>query len=117
MYTWESNGRFHMQSEIDKTDLAKLYVLMQPTRQRIIQLLRKNPTNPMYIREIAEKIVESERNTSFHLSTLAEHGFVTGEYREISEPTHHSSVTGRAAKFYSITPKVDEIIKKIAKEI
>lgn len=106
-----------MQIEIDKTDLANLYVLMQPTRQRIIQLLKKNPDNPMYIREIANAIKESERNTSFHLSTLAEHGFVTGEYREIADPTHHSPVTGRAAKFYSITPTVDEIIKKIVKEI
>ena len=102
--------------KMEDSDVAQLYVLMQPTRQKIIKLLRKSP-QPMYIKEIANEISESERNTSFHLSTLAEHEFVEGEYKEIEKPTHHSPVTGRAAKFYKITPKVDEIIKKLVREI
>ncbi len=110
------NGSSIMEDDKKVSDLELLYVLMQPTRQKIIQLL-KNSEEPIFIREIADQIGESQRNTSFHLATLAEQGFVEGEYREIEIPTHHSAVTGRAAKFYRITPKVDQIIKKLAKKI
>ena len=103
-----------METIENKTEL--LYVLMQPTRQKIIKVL-KGTEEPLYIKEIAEKIVESERNTSFHLATLAENGFVEGQYREIVKPTHHSAITGRAAKFYKITPKVDEVIKQLSQEV
>ena len=97
-----------------ESDLELLYVLMQPTRQKIIRLLKES-NKPLYVREIADKIDESERNTSFHLSTLAEKGFVDGEYREIGPSSHHSLVTNKAAKFYKLTPKVESISKRFAK--
>jgi len=105
-----------MVDESVNRDLELLYVLVQPTRQKIIKFL-KNANEPVHIKEIAGQIGESPRNTSFHLATLAEHGFVEGEYREIEKPTHHSPVTGRAAKFYTTTSKVDRIISKLAKSL
>ena len=98
------------------TDLELLYVLMQPTRQKIIKILRSSK-EPLYIKEIADRVAEEPRNVSFHLATLAEHDLVDGEYREIEPPTHHSAVTGRAGKFYKLTPKVDEVIKRLATEL
>ena len=97
-------------------DLGLLYVLLQPTRQKIVHLLKESK-EPMYIKQIADEIGESERNVSFHLLTLAENGLVDGQYREI-EPAHHSEIVkGRAAKFYHLTPKVDEVLKRLEKGI
>jgi len=105
-----------MISKSKNNDLELLYVLVQPTRQKIIKFL-KNQNGAVHIKEIAGQIKESPRNTSFHLATLAEYGFVEGEYREIEKPTHHSPVTGRAAKFYTTTSEVDRIISKLAKSL
>ena len=95
----------------------QIYVLMQPTRQKIIKALReaKSAGKTLYIKDIADKVGEPGRNVSFHLARLAENGFVKGEYREILAPTHHSRMTGRAAKFYELTENVDEVAKKVAK--
>ncbi len=100
----------------EESDLQLLYVLMQPTRQKIIRLLKESK-EPLYIAEIAEKVGESPRNVSFHLATMAEYGLVDGEYREIEAPTHHSAIVGKAAKFYRLTPKVAEVTKRLAKAI
>jgi predicted ArsR family transcriptional regulator len=100
-----------------ENDFDLLYVLMQPTRQKIIKLLKESK-EPLYIAQIAEKIGETPRNVSFHLQTLAEYGFVDGEYHEIQPPTHNSPlVLGKAAKFYRLTPKVDEVVKRLAKGV
>jgi predicted ArsR family transcriptional regulator len=97
-------------------DMDSLYVLLQPTRQKIVQVLRESK-EPMYIKQIADKIGESERNVSFHLLSLAEKGLVDGQYREIEQAHHSEIVKGRAAKFYHLTPKVDEILKQLEKGI
>ncbi len=96
----------------DDADLAKmLYVLVQPTRQKIIKLLKSNK-DALYIEQIADKIGEDRRSVSFHLATLAENGFVDGDYRLIQAPTKNPG-RGRGAKFYKLTPKVDEVLKKL----
>ena len=87
-----------------------LYVLMQPTRQKIIKLLQLG--EPLYIEQIAEKIGEDRRSVSFHLATLAENGFVEGEYREIERATKNPG-RGRGAKFYRVTPRVKEVMGKL----
>lgn len=102
-----------MSNEEDKKDLQLMYVIMQPTRQKILKALRE-AKDPMYIREIADKIGEEPRIISFHLATLAEYGLVEGEYREIEGHPAHSAVSGRAAKFYRLTPKLDEVTKRLA---
>lgn len=101
-----------MVNKNEENDLSLLYVLMQPTRQKIVKTLKESK-KPMYIKEISEKIGQQQRNVSFHLATLAEYGLVKGEYREIEKPTHHSAVTGRAAKFYHVTKKLDDVTKRI----
>ena len=99
--------------EKEESDIQLLYVLMQPTRQKIIREL-KSSKEPMYIQQIAEKIGETARNVSFHLATLAEYGFVDGEYREIKAPAPNPGL-GKAAKFYRVTPKYDETLRRFAK--
>jgi predicted ArsR family transcriptional regulator len=100
-------------SKAEKADLHLRYVMMQPTRQKILRVLKASP-EPLYIKQIADKISEDPRTVSFHLATLAENGFVEGEYREIERPAPHSSVRGRAAKFYRVTKKVNEVAKRLS---
>jgi predicted ArsR family transcriptional regulator len=104
-----------MENKSEESDLQLLYVLMQPTRQKIIREL-KAAGEPLYIQQIADKIGESARNVSFHLATLAERGFVDGEYREIQAPTPNPGL-GKAAKFYHLTEKYDETVRRFAKGI
>lgn len=104
-----------IKNDENESDLQLLYVLMQPTRQKIIRLLR-NSGEPLYITQIADQIHETPRNVSFHLATLAEYGFVDGEYREIEAPKPNPGL-GKAAKFYHITPKFEETIKRLTKDI
>jgi len=98
----------------NKKDLSQeaeanlLYVLMQPARQKIIKLLLQS--KPLYIEQIAERIGMDRRSVSFHLATLAEKGFVEGQFEMIVEPRNPSR--GRAAKFYKVTPKVKNVITK-----
>jgi predicted ArsR family transcriptional regulator len=95
--------------EVDEEQLAnQLYVLMQPTRRKIVKLLQSG--EPMYIDQIAKAIDEDRRAVSFHLLTLAEHGFVEGDFQLIEKATKNPGA-GRGAKFYHLTSKVDPIIK------
>jgi len=71
-----------MSKKEDKNDVELMFVIMQPTRQRILKALRE-AKEPMYIKEIADKTGEDQRIVSFHLATLAEYGLVEGEYQEI----------------------------------
>jgi predicted ArsR family transcriptional regulator len=87
-----------------------LYILMQPTRQKIVKLLRSS--EPLYIEQIAEKINEDRRSVSFHLATLAENGIVEGEYRLIENATKNPG-RGRGGKFYKLTPRAVEVIEKL----
>ena len=90
----------------DSRDLELLHVLMQPTRRKVLEILIKNE-DLLYIKEIAKQIQESQRNTSFHLTKLAEEGFVEGEFRPID------STNGRPAKYYRINPRVKPKIRKL----
>jgi len=87
-----------------------LYILMQPTRQKIVKLLQSG--EPLYIEQIADKIKEDRRSVSFHLATLAENGFVEGEYKIIEGATNNPG-RGRGAKFYKLTPKVATVIERL----
>lgn len=95
----------------DDAQLANLlYVLMQPTRRKIVNLLQSGES--LYIEQIADKIGEDRRSVSFHLATLAENGFVEGDYKLINPATENPG-SGRGAKFYHLTPKVTEVLKKL----
>jgi predicted transcriptional regulator len=89
----------------------ELYVLMQPTRWKIIQALKAAKT-PLYIEELAKQVGEDRKNIAFHLLTLAEYGFVDSEYRVIEVPKENPG-HGKAGKYFWLTKKVDEIISKV----
>jgi len=91
--------------------INQLYVLMQPTRLKIVKLL-KETKEPLYIEQIAERIKEDRRSVSFHLAALAESGFVEGEYKIIQPATENPSI-GRGGKFYKLTPNVDAVLQKL----
>jgi len=79
---------------------------MQPTRKKMLLLLLESHQR-FYIKEIADKVEASPRNTSFHLSKLAAEELVAWEFRPIE------SESGRAGKYYSINPKYISKIKKL----
>lgn len=100
-----------VRKNLPEEELANLlYILMQPTRQKIVRLLQTS--EPMYIEQIADKINEDRRVVSFHLATLAENGFVEGEYRLIEAATKNPG-RGRGGKFYKLTPKVAEVTARL----
>lgn len=90
----------------DALKIELLHIMSQPTRRKALEILLKYD-KPLYIKEIAQKIRSSERNTSFHLATLAKRKIVEGEFRPIE------SEDGRAGKFYKLNPKTKRIVKKI----
>ena len=93
-------------------ELARdLFVLLQPTRWKIIGALKKSK-EPLYIREIADKVGEDWKVESFHLTALADAGFVKGEFRSIERPAGNPGL-GRAGKFYTVTKKVDEVLSRL----
>lgn len=103
---------FYMSVEKNRENLTnQLYVIMQPIRLKIVRLLEESK-DPLYIEQIAEKIEEDRRTVSFHLATLAENGFVEGDYQIIQKPSANPGM-GRAGKFYRLTPKVQDAIKKL----
>jgi predicted transcriptional regulator len=89
----------------------ELYVLMQPTRWKIIQAL-KNAKAPLYIEELAKQVGEDRKNIAFHLLTLAEYGFVDSEYRVIEVPKENPG-HGKAGKYFWLTKKVDAVVAKV----
>jgi predicted ArsR family transcriptional regulator len=96
----------------DDANLAKMvYVLLQPTRQKIVKLL-KSSKEPLYIEQIADSIGEDRRSVSFHLATLAEYGFVEGDYELIKSASKNPG-SGRGAKFYHTTAKVDQVLSQL----
>lgn len=108
---WLSPMSVKKEGNGDGDQLANLlYVLMQPTRRKIVKLLQSG--KEMYIEQIADAIKEDRRSVSFHLTTLAEHGFVEGDFQLITPATENPG-SGRGAKFYHLTPKVAEVLKKL----
>lgn len=86
-------------------DFGGAYVLSHPVRAAVVKLLRKE--GEMYTRKIAERLGLSDRLVAFHLSMLTSAGFVNSDYRitaTMSPP--------RVARYYRLTPKVDETLDK-----
>ena len=88
-------------------------VLLQPTRYKIIKALKGGRNRSMYIDEIARKIGEKPRLTSFHLAMLERDGFLESEWREIRKPI----ASGRAGRFFKLTHKVDDVIAELRSEL
>ena len=88
--------------------------LLQPTRYKIIMTLKQAAGHPMYIDEIAKSIGENHRLVSFHLAMMQKEGFLTSQVDEIRKP---NSPSGRAGRFYKLTPKVEQILSKLKREL
>jgi DNA-binding transcriptional ArsR family regulator len=89
-----------------------LLILLQPMRRRIVEVLRE-AGRPLYIREIADRLGEDWRLVSYHLTALADAGFVEGEFRVIEPPRSKSRAVGKAGKFYRLTDKVDKVLSRL----
>ena len=87
--------------------LSGAYILSHPVRAAIVRLIRKQ--GQMYTAKIAVALGISERLAAFHLSMLASAGFLASEYR-MTNP----GIPPRVAKYYQLTPKVDETLKAFA---
>lgn len=90
----------------DFLKLELLHIMNQPTRRKVLEVLLKHD-EPLYIKEIADIIDATERNTSFHLARLAKKQVVEGEFKPIE------SEGGRAGKFYKLNPKKRRMVKRI----
>ena len=81
------------------------YILFHPTRMIITRFLQKEGKFPTS--RITKALGLSERLIAFHLSVLYTAGFVESEYG-----LDATSGVSRVARYYWITPKVDETSKK-----
>lgn len=87
-------------------------IMLHPERRKIIELLKERNT-ALFIGDIADKTGIERRLVSYHLNTLQENGFAQSEFKVIEPP--HSR--GKAGRFYSLTPKVDEVMGEFIKKI
>jgi DNA-binding transcriptional ArsR family regulator len=81
------------------------YILFHPARMIITRFLKKEGKSPTS--RITKALGLSARLISFHISILQTSGFVESEYDLDS-----TSGSQRVARYYWITPKVDEIIRE-----
>ena len=97
---------------MSKETLTDGLIMLHPVRWRIIRTLKEKGV-PMYIDEIAHAIDEDRRLVSFHLSTLEEKEFLESDFKIIAAP--HSK--GKAGRFYHLTPKAENVARKLVEVI
>ncbi len=95
--------------------LDEASMILQPVRYKIYKAL-KEAGEPLYIDEIANRIKEDRRLVSFHLATLEQYGFAKSEFKVIT-PAKSNPGKGKAGRFFSLTPKVEEVLKGLKKEL
>jgi predicted transcriptional regulator len=93
-----------MREKINDMILADAYVLLQPTRLRIVELLTEKP---MHINELSRSMGDERRILTFHLRLLEEHGFLSSKY-EISELPKSK---GKTLRIYRVTEKATKMIE------
>jgi len=94
---------------LGKEKTMEAYVLLHPTRFKIVELLAEKP---MYIAEIAKTLrADSQFVISYHLRILEEYGFLSGRYEISKQPKSR----GKAVKIFSVTGKVEQV-KRVMKE-
>lgn len=88
------------------------YILMHPLRRRIVDELSKN--KEAYTASIAKTLdmSDKERLIGFHMTILAQNGFVEGEFR-LANPITPPKVV----KYYHLTEKAVSTLKQITKEL
>ena len=97
----------------DEEEIVNLgYILSHPTRLRIIKVLKESDPaerpEGLYIAEIARRLGDlNPKLVSFHLSMLAQYGFVESHFG-LANPGNAPV----AVKYYKTTPKLDDILSK-----
>ena len=84
-------------------------LVMQPSRFRILQLLRQSE-QPQFVEQIAKSVKIHPRMVSHHLDILQEQGLVESRYDLVSV---EGSKRGVAVRLCSATPKADEVLRQI----
>jgi len=98
-------------SELEyQRDLKLLYLMLQPTRAKIIQSLQHSSK---YAKEIAREIEIDRRIAFWHLETLRKYGLALREYRLIK---YAKSKPPAVAAFYELTPEVERIRQRFAEK-
>lgn len=98
-----------MSEEMSTLELG--HILVHPIRYQIVRSIREN--GRLYINQMADMLDIDRKVISFHLSTLSQYGFVESEYEVLKIP--HSK--GKAAKYFHLTDKVDEVLSNVKKEL
>jgi DNA-binding transcriptional ArsR family regulator len=84
-------------------------LLMQPSRFKILQLLRQSE-KPQFVEQIAKALEIHPRMVSHHLDILQDQGLVESKYELVNV---EGSKRGVAVRLCSATPKADEVLRQI----
>lgn len=98
-----------MAEEMSTLELG--HILIHPIRYQIVRSIREK--GRLYINQMADMLDIDRKVVSFHLSTLSQYGFVESEYEVLKIP--HSK--GKAAKYFRLTDKVDEVLANVKTEL
>jgi len=85
-----------------------IMVAYHPLRLKIINLLKEK--RGLHINEIAKRIGEDRRLTSYHLSILEEHEFVRSDFQILRKATSK----GKIGRVFELTDKFEKIRQKLA---
>jgi len=86
-------------------------LLMQPSRFKILQLLRQSE-KPQFVEQIAKALEIHPRMVSHHLDILQDQGLVESKYELVNV---EGSKRGVAVRLCSATRKADEVLRQIRK--
>ena len=84
-------------------------LLMQPSRFKILQLLRQSK-EPQFVEKIAKALDIHPRMVSHHLDILQDQGLIESNYGLVNV---EGSKRGVAVRLCSATTKADEVLRQI----
>jgi DNA-binding MarR family transcriptional regulator len=84
-------------------------LLMQPSRFKILQLLRQSK-EPQFVEQIAKALEIHPRMVSHHLDILQDQGLIESKYELVNV---ERSKRGVAVRLCSATPKANEVLRQI----
>jgi DNA-binding transcriptional ArsR family regulator len=84
-------------------------LLMQPSRFKILQLLRQSK-EPQFVEQIAKALDIHPRMVSHHLDILQDQGLIESNYGLVNV---EGSKRGVAVRLCSATTKADEVLRQI----
>jgi DNA-binding transcriptional ArsR family regulator len=92
------------------SDIQLIHVAAQSTRLQILNLLLSSKTRKMFPTQIERNLEIQRRVISFHLNALEEVGLVKSKFGLSEED---EGKRPQAVRYYSITDKGKEILRKL----